>query len=297
MYRLSLIIVLALFFSVFSQCLDNSECKGGRLCVNGVCTDRETIQQSAPPAQERTIPASGSSATDVSNQLPTDAGNIAVSAEPLSAVVALDGENKGNVPQLLKQIPAGKHVLQVTANNFAGVCDTIDVLAGGSDTLTYKLKALAALSITTKPMQAGITINDTEFGKTPFSQTGLLPGQYDVLLRKEKFADTAFTVMLSYDQRVSLSIVLRHADQLVKAHKRKKLTFMGIAGAAALGAGIGGFLCDRTVSNRYDEYRAINEWGDHSAQFDRIKGPAKIRNVLYGVSIGLGAIVGISLFF
>jgi hypothetical protein len=357
---LSVIFVLGLWFSAFSQCTDNSDCKGNRECVKGVCTDRQSLQQPAPVQQAapvnvaarmnfgrisvasnpqggrifldgvntgKTSPAIldsvipgqhsievfngylsgvlsgvvGNATTDVVVQLLSGSGNLVIRAKPVDAIVTLDGVDKGRVSQELQKMPAGKHVLQINAKGFVGTSDTIDLCAGCTDTFASTLKALADLSIVTKPAQAAVTINGTEFGKTPFGQTGLMPGQYDVLLRKEKFVDTLFTVELSYDQKASLSVKLRHTDQFIKERRHKRLvvgwTVRSIAGAAAIGSGIGGMLFNNSAAQHYDEYRAISVVGDHSDAFAKVKTATTARNTFYGISIAMLGIFGISFVF
>jgi hypothetical protein len=350
MNRFLIIFVFALSVSVFSQCRDNSECKGNRVCFNGVCTDRENVPNRPAPQETfgrvavssnpqggrifldgmntgKTTPAvfdsivagphvvevlggylsggasvvAGRKEMEVVIELQPGVGNIIVSAEPANATVLLDGENKGNIPWSLKNIPAGKHIVQASAQGFGGLCDTVDLFAGCTDTLHLKLKGGAALSIATKPIGATIVINGTQAGKAPYTQTGFMPGDYKIDLRMPTYVDTAFTIALSYDQKISLLLNLRHTDQFIKERKHKKSvvgwTIRGIAGAAAIGAGIGGLLYNATASRRYDEYSALKDVGNHSDAFDPVKKAVAARNILYGISCGMLGVFGISFAF
>jgi PEGA domain len=348
------IFVLTYFFQAFSQCSQNTDCKGNRICLNGECTDPAQVQGRASVSSAAqvygsisvsSVPAGGRIVLDGTNigkttpatfdslgggvhsvevykgylagtctltvkpglkakvalQLKPGKGTITIVTVPADAAVFLDSVDISKASKSAKDMASGKHVIKATAKGFLELRDTIDLAAGSYDTATLKLTALAGLSVATKPAKAEVAINGSPAGSSPCNITDLMPGTYRVGFKLATYKDTAVEVSLSYGKTVPLSVNLQHTDEVAMVLKHKKFvfewTFRGVAGVAGLGALVGGWLSNTNAQHSYDDYRAINTIGDHTADFEKVQSAETTRNVLYVVGGVLIAAGGISFAF
>jgi hypothetical protein len=327
MKMLIVFLVLLFSFSAFSQCSQNSECKSGRVCYNGACTDPSAIPVVSKPTPEVVKPApvligqisvSSSpnqaqifmdgretgkltpavldsvhvglhdimvfkdelaakasvkvvpgSAAELDLPLLPGSGTLKISAGAANASVALDGAKKGNAPIEFNDIPAGKHGIQIFAKGFLPYVDTIKLDAGQTLSIQPKLAPLAGLEVKSIPPITKLSLDSSDVGSTPYSQTDMMPGNHWIKLSCDTYMDTACPISLESGKTSRILIKLMHTPEIQKKIDHQKSvrgwTFRYIAGGSAILAFAGGFLENSTAQDRYNDYRALNTVGDHSS--------------------------------
>jgi hypothetical protein len=106
------------------------------------------------------------------------------------------------------------------------------------------------------------------------------------------------------DTREALEIALDKTEKFmnsenerIKAEIRKikirRIVFRCVSGGVLLLGGAGGFYCNLTAQQKYDEYKAIKRIGDLSGDYKPVEQFVQLRNVLY--SLGAAGLAGLSI--
>ncbi len=150
-----------------------------------------------------------------------------LSANELSGTgeVYLDGKKLGNVPYDSKDIKPGTHSIkligsngsvyetslkfipnwQVVINRDLGVAR---VFSSGQDFWVDDKDLSSVLSIVSDPPSALVFIDDAQVGKTPYSSSVLIPGEYDLRVEKEGFESQMARIKVEKDHKLNVSVKL-----------------------------------------------------------------------------------------
>lgn len=171
------------------------------------------------------------------------------------------------------------------AKGFLPYADSINLDAGQTLLIQPKLTPLAGLEVASIPSKAKISVDNTEAGLTPFTQTDMIPGNHLIKLSCDTYIDTLYQVSLESGKTSRILVKLLHTPEVQKKIDHQKSvrgwTFRYIAGGAAILAFAGGFLENSTAQDRYNDYLALNTVGDHSSEYNKVNETTMARNALY----------------
>lgn len=220
--------------------------------------DESSVEKKDTAAtEEKTTDNVISESEDVTEEKPDDAPAATVSENtstltiitvPDSAVVIFDDAVKGKSPVTIENIPPGKHIIILKKKGHFVKKATVNVKAGIENELKFELVKPVKLSINSDPSGASILINTKEAGKTPYFDSKLKPGTYDILLTMEGYKKEQHTVTLGSGERDSMFVTLMPVSRVPedtasvkeeKAAKKEKSRISSILDKVALGVFIG----------------------------------------------------------
>ena len=204
-------------------------------------TTDNVISESEDVTEEETdeAPAAAESATT---------GTLIITTAPDSALVVFDGAAKGKSPVTIEDISPGKHTIVLKKKGHFAKKATVNVKAGAENELKFELVKPVTLSIDSDPSGASILVNTKETGKTPYSDSRLKPGTYNILLAMEGYKKEQHTVTLGSGERDSMFVTLMPVSKVAedtvsvkeeKAAKKDKSRISSILDKVALGVFIG----------------------------------------------------------
>lgn len=122
-------------------------------------------------------------------------GALLVVGDSPGAKILIDGEPKGETPQLIEGIPEGERVVEIVSDRegAAPYRETIRVIAGERFTLNPTLIRAAekgSLRIFTNVRGAMITVNGEPVGESPVTVEGLAPGEHLVEATHDDYQET-----------------------------------------------------------------------------------------------------------
>lgn len=154
------------------------------------------------------------SSDDEEDLEPSTTGSIAVSSVPSGASVFLDGEKKGTSPVTLKGVTGGAHTVKLTLTGYSDYNGALAVVAGETIPLKAELiksipnSTKGAVSITSNPPGARVSLNDLYRGTTPLTLTSLEPGDYQILLTLTGYNALPGTITVTAGESTSFLLTL-----------------------------------------------------------------------------------------
>ena len=137
-------------------------------------------------------------------------GSLMVESGPENATIFFDGKKIGTTPEIIMSSVKGMHTLEVRMDGFHVWKEDVEIEPGSERSLLATLQQLTgSLNITSKPINAIITVNDNEVGNTPASITDLLPGKHHVEVRMEGYKNWSECAIIKHSKETSLSAVLQ----------------------------------------------------------------------------------------
>lgn len=154
------------------------------------------------------------------------AGDAALSVQTLHnpAKIFLDGKEVGDTPLRLDNVTAKKHTIKLTGDNnqYETNLDFLprtevainrdlgvsDVFSSGRNFWMDKDKSGTVLSVISEPANATVYIDNTEVGKTPFSDSALSGGDYDLKISYPGYEVQNARINISPDYRLNVSFDL-----------------------------------------------------------------------------------------
>ena len=142
----------------------------------------------------------------------------------------------------------GKHTIVLKKKGHFAKKATVKIKAGSENELKFELVKPVRLSINSDPSGASIKINNKDAGKTPYSDSKMKPGTYDILLAMEGYKKEQHTVTLGSGERDSMFVTLMPVSKVVEdtasvkeeeAAKKEKSKVSSILDKVALGVFIG----------------------------------------------------------
>ncbi len=96
-------------------------------------------------------------------------GIVEIQSTPIDAVITLDGENKGTTPATLRNLLVGDYNLTLSLPGYASINKTITINEGQTAQVNETLVNGRAVTITSEPAGATLSIDDHTVGQTPYS--------------------------------------------------------------------------------------------------------------------------------
>jgi hypothetical protein len=159
-------------------------------------------------------------------------GSIVVTTEPVGAEVLLDDKSRGPAQDgglALVRVPYGRHTITARLSGFDDAVQTVDLKAAGPIGVTCHLEyGKGWLVVKSDPPGAGLVVNDSAVGNTPFVAE-LEPARYALSLTRPGYHDWIGDASI---QRAESTTVRAILDRM----QTRKLPFLAAA-LVGLGAG------------------------------------------------------------
>lgn len=180
----------------------------------------------------------------IARDLISSAGMVTVESRPTDALVILDGEQVGQTPLSLEDVPGGEHTVQLVKRGYATVFRRFDTTDGSKGEVEVRLpKRGVPLSVRTGNKASELNIEGMEFGPESSFRFGPVErGRYSLIIS----APDRKTIEKSIDVPVTGTAIYRatlkpkgqpKASTLVKTQPfyRHWLFYTAIGSAAAVG--------------------------------------------------------------
>lgn len=92
-------------------------------------------------------------------------GQVAVITDPLAADVFVDGAHRGRSPSAVADLPAGPHAVEARRSGFATACQLVEVEAGETTTIRWKLQPIVSQPPSKNRPWRGSSRDGTEAGR------------------------------------------------------------------------------------------------------------------------------------
>ncbi len=138
-------------------------------------------------------------------------GTLKVVSPVPEAVVYVDGENVGQVPQT-REVPSGDHFVVVNKKGFKQFEQKIRIEAGQTVSVTAELKAVGGIRILSTPSGADVLLDGAPIGKTPMVKEDVDVGQHVVMVQYPDYYQAEKTVTVSGGELQVLSEKLERID-------------------------------------------------------------------------------------
>jgi|WetSurMetagenome_2_1015567.scaffolds.fasta_scaffold05725_5 hypothetical protein len=180
--------------------------------------------------------------TDMGIEPATDAGrgNIVIwEKNGLKARIYLDYRPTELVtPATMENIPAGNHAIHLFHENYASISGVkvVDVLAKSNNEAQFELQKTSsgALQVATEPTGATVSLDNVDFGVSPFLLQGLPSGTYTVGARRGNYRAADVTVAVSPTMSPELQLALKLTRSVVIEY----FSNTNCAGCPAAGAAV-----------------------------------------------------------
>lgn len=124
-------------------------------------------------------------------------GKISVTTKPESTSLYFDGNLIGVTPVTIDSILPGKHTIKLKKNGYYVKKATLNIKEGSSSDINFDLIKPATLKIVSTPENAVISLNGKMVGQTPFDNSKLKPGKYEISIQSPGFAAQDTTLNLT----------------------------------------------------------------------------------------------------
>jgi serine/threonine-protein kinase len=135
-------------------------------------------------------------------------GDLQIASEPAGAHVDIDGQTRPEwvTPFVADKLPAGKHTVTYTMQNFTSVKVTADVVAGKKITADAKMATtVGTVKVASTPAGADISLNGHPTGQKTPATLSLPPGSHVIKLHKDGFQDATENVTVAVGQTQNVS--------------------------------------------------------------------------------------------
>jgi hypothetical protein len=248
----------------------------------------------------------------------TAAAALSLRLQPATAMVAIDGRPVQG--QSLENIivPAGEIEVQVEAVDYDAFRQKIVLSPGEKKSLDIRLTSVfGTLKVSSTPLGAEVYINEKQVGATPYENAKLMQCNYTLRLNLAGYESVTENLPVIKEQTTDKHYELTHTKLFLDStvalektvHKRgrwvRRIAF-GFLGATSFGTG---WCFNAMVQKSVDKLNKIQNDYDaaatsfdaysvsFSAEKDKGKDNAVIRNILYGVAGAFGGAFAISIPF
>jgi hypothetical protein len=197
--------------------LDGTDLGEAPIDIKDIRPGPHVIEVKAPgyiSGEKRVTVSAGSSEVLKFDLMPAASGAVGtlkvVSPVP-EAVVFIDGENVGQVPQT-REVSAGEHFVVVQQKGYKTFEQKIRIEPGQTMTVTAELKAIGALQVLSNPAGAQVYINGELIGPTPLRLDDLDAGEHVVKIQYANYYDFEKRISVQGGEREIVSATLEAID-------------------------------------------------------------------------------------
>ncbi len=147
----------------------------------------------------------------VPEQATRDVGTLKVLSPVPEAVVFVDGERLGNVPQE-RELSPGEHFVVVTKSGYKKFEERISLNVGQTMTVTAELRAVGSLRVLSTPTGAEVVLDGETVGQTPLNLDEVDVGPHVIAVRSEAFYNFEQGINIEGGQRTIVNANLERID-------------------------------------------------------------------------------------
>jgi len=141
---------------------------------------------------------------------PTGESELRIDSQPDGAEVFLDGAFQGTTP--LRLVAAsGRRTLEIRLAGYAPYVTTLDLQAGGTQTVDVNLNrsaGLGTLYVESDPVGATVFLDGRYIGVTPLTERNLPEGRYRIEVERQGYTSVSRTVNINSGRSSLLSVTL-----------------------------------------------------------------------------------------
>ena len=137
------------------------------------------------------------------NPITPTTGNIKISSTPSGAAVYVNSVYYGTTPHTVSNLPAGNNDLRLTYSGYNDYRDTINIVAGQTETTYATLTAqvtYGTLSVSSTPSNANVYLDGAYKGTTPRTIGGLSKGAHTLEVTMPGYQEWTNTVQIHSNQ-------------------------------------------------------------------------------------------------
>ncbi|WAI02543.1 PEGA domain-containing protein [Methanogenium organophilum] len=130
-------------------------------------------------------------------------GTLSVSSTPSGAAVYVNSVYYGTTPQTVSNLPAGNNNLRLTYSGYKDYQDTINIVAGQTQTTYASLTAevtYGTLSVSSTPSNANIYLDGAYKGTAPRTISGISEGVHTLEITMPGYQEWANTIQIHANQ-------------------------------------------------------------------------------------------------
>ncbi len=137
-------------------------------------------------------------------------GSLIVSADVGGARVSVDGQDKGASPVVIDDLSAGPHSVEVRADGFPALRETVTVRAGERATFSAQLRGqrgpTGSINIISNVPGARIYLDGEDIGTAPVVKEDIVQGDHIIEAQARGYEPVQQTVSVGSNQRSTVSI-------------------------------------------------------------------------------------------
>ena len=144
-------------------------------------------------------------------------GALAITVSPAAATVVVDGKEVGTGQVALKDLAAGRHVIEARAKGHAPLVRVVEVRPGASETLQLALVATSkpvtfgSAKVLTEPANVDVYVDGRFRGKSPLHLKELVPGTHLLAAKWPGYAAAEREVAIAAGQIVAVKLALQQS--------------------------------------------------------------------------------------
>lgn len=168
--------------------------------------------------------------------------SLQVSSEPGDSSVSVDGQYLGKTPYATDALPAGTHTITVSRFGYLPYTTTAALVHDAITVINATLPAEpGALSITTSPTGATITIDGNITGISPVTLSGLASGNHTVSVTKDGYTPSEQQVAVTPGSTYQLAVTLSAVSPLAALPAKTPAPLAGMLLGIGIAVAAGGF--------------------------------------------------------
>lgn len=213
-------------------------------------------------------------------------GTLAVSSNPLGALVTIDGIESGETPQNIDLI-IGHHTVALSKPNYRTETVDVDIAENLTTELSLSLVNYAKITINSTPAGASLSIDGKNVGSTPFSQE-MVSGDYLLRLTAPKHS--------TFEKRIHLDSSTPTINVKLDRQYQQPTAIYAQVGAQAgtmmgIGAAVGGYFRNINIEASVTmglakESIYLNSTNGSEPRLEEVK------PMCFGGRVGYGIIIG-----
>jgi hypothetical protein len=143
-------------------------------------------------------------------------GDLTIVSTPAGATVKLDGRKlTGVTPLTEKDVPVGKHTLQVSAQGYAAATRPVDITSSAVTTATFPLVAAqGTVKVTSTPAGAEIFVDGAAANKKTPSEFTLGKGDHTFMVRLQGYEEAGDLIHVSPGESLTFAPTLSAARKV-----------------------------------------------------------------------------------
>jgi hypothetical protein len=131
-------------------------------------------------------------------------GYLNATSIPTGSEVLLNNKSIGTTPLRQEKISSGFHEVIIRKSNYHDYRESFSINDGDTKDISATLmEAFGSMIITSEPNGAKVFIDGREVGVTPYRNTQLASGRYNIVISKDLYTDSREVITISDGQEVS----------------------------------------------------------------------------------------------